>query len=99
MSEVRCPNSGRRAGRWVEIGAWLDSRRPGVDALVAESAARKRAEAAAHDSDAEPDTRRAQVTAMYDYIARRGYLSRRMDGNGSTPFGPGYDPLAYLRYR
>jgi hypothetical protein len=86
------------------LGARLDGRRPGIDALVAASAARKRAEAAAHDNnagpDGQPDTRWAQVTAMADYLARRGTtLSRRIDGGGSTPFGPDYDPLAGLRFR
>lgn len=52
--------------------ARLGSRRPAVDALVAESAARKRAEAAGTDPDDEPEVQRAgQVMSMAGYLAHR----------------------------
>ncbi|MGO9158641.1 MAG: hypothetical protein ACLP9N_38175 [Mycobacterium sp.] len=64
-----------------------------LDELVAGAAA-ARADAAARDSDG------AQVTAMSDYVAQRdSTLARGIDGSGPTPFGPGYDPLAGLRFR
>jgi hypothetical protein len=65
-----------------------------VDAMVAESAARKRAAAAGTDPDDEPEVAKsARVVSM------AGYLSRRTDGGGSTPFGSGYDPRAGVRWR
>jgi len=55
-----------------------------VDAVVAESAA-------GTEPDDEPDVKNAAAV-----VSMSGYLSRRV-GRGSTPFRPGYDPLAGLR--
>jgi hypothetical protein len=84
--------AGGRASTSSASGGFLNrlgSRRPLVDALVAESAAHKRAAAAGTDPDDEPQVQRAaQVVSMASYLSRCTGASR------STPFGPGYDPLA-----
>ena len=66
----------------------LGSRRPLVDAMVAESAARNRAAAAGIDPDDE-----REVAESARVVSMTRYLSRRVAGSGPTPLGPGYDPL------
>ena len=75
----------RRASTRGGFADRLGSRRPAVDALVAESAARKRAEAAGTDPDDEPE-----VAEAARLVSMSGYLSRRFNGVG-------YDPLCGLR--
>ena len=75
----------RRASTRGGFADRLGSRRPAVDALVAESAARKRAEAAGIDPDDEPE-----VAEAARLVSMSGYLSRRFNGVG-------YDPLCGLR--
>ncbi len=89
------------------LGERLGSRRPLVDMIVAKAAARRDDEQAAaagldgetgetdDDSQTETETpleQPAVVTAMDHYLVRRSHLSPRL-GHGSTPFGPGYNPL------
>nr|MCH9728738.1 hypothetical protein [Actinomycetes bacterium] len=62
--------------------ARLGSRRELVDAMVADSAARKRAGAAGTETDDQPDEQAARVVSM------AGYLSQRVsDGRGYRPLG------------
>jgi hypothetical protein len=75
------PGGSRSGGNVAEH---LGSRRPVTDALVAEAAARKRAEADGTDPGETPEAQRvARVVGMSDYVRRR------MDGGG-------YDPLAHF---
>ncbi len=67
------------------IAERLGSRRPVVDALVAATAARQRAEADGTDPD-----ETAEVQRVASVASMAGYLSRRTDARG------GYDPLAHL---
>jgi hypothetical protein len=72
------------------FGSWLGSRRPVVDALVAEAAARKRAQAAGTNPGDEPEAaEKARVASMSEYLAQRvnGRYTRQLRGASAAWLG------------
>jgi hypothetical protein len=80
--------TGTTGGAGAGHPARLGSTRPAIDAMMAESAARKRAVAAGTDPDAEPEV--AQAARV---VSMAGHLARKVPGGG------GDDPQRHLPYR